>query len=132
MPIDINEDRRLRVTWFKYENMLKEHERSRKTNWKEGTMGEWNQIRKNLEYARRTEMLDIRKQVRKEKKEREEKEQLEAEKEAEKRRMKRELRKKEQAELSPPPLRRSARVHKKTSNDPLSIYKYGSMYTKTA
>jgi hypothetical protein len=135
MPIDINEDRKLRLIWCKYQNALVDHERSRRIHWKKNTLDEWEQVRRDLESQRRKEIYETRKIVRAEKAEREENErQLREQREEERKLMlsrRRQERKKAQ-EASPPPLRRSARVHSKTSNDPLASYKRGSMYTKTA
>ena len=135
MPIDINEDRKLRLIWCKYQNALVDHERSRRIHWKKNTLDEWEQVRRDLESQRRKEIYETRKIVRAEKAEREENErQLREQREEERKLMlsrRRQERKKAQ-EASPPHLRRSARVHSKTSNDPLTSYKRGSMYTKTA
>jgi hypothetical protein len=86
-----------------------------------------------LEEQRRKEMKEIRTKVRKEKSENIEKEKLALEKKrqenAEKRRVNRELRE-NLIQQSPPPLRRSVRVHNKTNDDPEYKYRRGSMYKK--
>jgi hypothetical protein len=143
MTIDINEDRRLRDIWRKYKNRLAsfpsrgliEHEMrvNQLSLWDANEILK-QEIRK-IEYQRREELTKTRILVRAEKKIQEEQEKKENEEKrvqaAEKKLMTRELRKVQLVE-SPPPLRRSARIHSKTSNDPLTSYKRGSMYTKTA
>jgi len=131
MPIDINEDRKLSLIWSKYKNMLADHQRSRRTHWKNNTLDEWEQVRRDLESQRRKEIYETREIVRAEKAENERQLREEHKSMLEKRRQDSLERKKAQ-ESSPPPLRRSARVHSKTSNDPLALYRRGSMYTKTA
>ena len=131
MPIDINEDRKLSLIWSKYKNMLADHQRSRRTHWKNNTLDEWEQVRRDLESQRRKELYETREIVRAEKAENERQLREEHKSMLEKRRQDSLERKKAQ-ESSPPPLRRSARVHHKTSNDPLSLYRRGSMYIKTA
>ncbi len=131
MPIDINEDRKLRLIWCKYQNALVDHELSRKIHWKKNTLDEWEQVRRDLESQRRKELYETRKMIRAEKAELREQREEEHKRVLSRRRQDRLERKKAQ-EASPPPLRRSARVHSKTSNDPLASYKRGSMYTKTA
>lgn len=148
MPFDINEDKQLRIIWFKYENEINdlktrfcknEKIRSRTFKYKEmsDTMFEKqldldNQVRM-LEEQRRKEMKEIRIKVRKEKAENIEKEKQELEKKrlemVEKKRINRELREK-LIQQSPPPLRRSVRVHNKTNDDPEYKYRRGSMYKK--
>jgi len=130
MPIDINEDRKLRLIWCKYQNALVDHDLSRKIHWKTNTMDEWEQVRRDLESQRRKELYETRKMIRAEKAELHEQREEEHKRVLSRRRQDRLERKKAQ-EASPPPLRRSARVHSKTSNDPLASYKRGSMYTKT-
>ena len=99
-------------------------------HWKKNTLGEWKQVRRDLEPQRRKEIYETQKIVRAEKAEREQKE--EEHKLMLSRRRQDRLERKKAQEASPPPLRRSARVHSKSSNDPLTRYKRGSMYTKTA
>lgn len=138
MPIDINEDRRLRLIWCKYQHALADHERSRKAHWKKNTLDEWEQVRRDLESQRRKEIYEMRKIVRAEKAEREENERQLCEQREEEhklmlsRRRQDRLERKKAQEASPPPLRRSARVHSKMSNDILASFRRGSMYTKTA
>ena len=132
MPIDINEDRKLSLIWSKYKNMLADHQRSRRAHWKNNTLDEWEQVRRDLESQRRKEISEMQKIVRAEKTENERQLREEHKLMLEKRRQDR-LERKETKDASPtPPLRRSARVHHKTSNDPLSLYRRGSMYIKTA
>ena len=131
MPIDINENRKLRLIWSKYQNVLADHQRSRRAHWKNNTLDEWEQVRRDLESQRRKEISEMQKIVRAEKAENERQLREEHKLMLEKRRQVRLERKKAQ-EASPPLLRRSARVHSKTSNDPWTCYKRGSMYTKTA
>ena len=132
MPIDINENHQLRLIWSKYQNVLADHQRSRRAHWKNNTLDEWEQVRRDLESQRRKEIYETRKIVRAEKTENERQLREEHELMLEKRRQDR-LERKETKDASPtPPLRRSARVHRKTSNDPLSLYRRGSMYIKTA
>ena len=131
MPIDINEDRKLSLIWSKYKNMLADHQRSRRAHWKNNTLDEWEQVRRDLESQRRKEIYEMQKIVRAEKTENERQLREEHKLMLEKRRQD-SLERKEAKDASPPPLRRSARVHSKTSNDPLALYRRGSMYTKTA
>jgi len=132
MPIDINEDRKLSLIWSKYQNVLADHQRSRRAHWKNNTLDEWEQVRRDLESQRRKEISEMQKIVRAEKTENERQLREEHKLMLEKRRQDR-LERKETKDASPtPPLRRSARVHHKTSNDPLSLYRRGSMYIKTA
>ena len=132
MPIDINEDRKLSLIWSKYKNMLADHQRSRRAHWKNNTLDEWEQVRRDLESQRRKEISEMQKIVRAKKAENERQLREEHKLMLEKRRQDR-LERKETKDASPtPPLRRSARVHHKTSNDPLSLYRRGSMYIKTA
>ena len=148
MPFDINEDKQLRIIWFKYENEINDlktrfykNEKIRPRIFRYSQMTDNmfekqvdldNEIRM-LEEQRRKEMKEIRTKVRKEKAEKIEKEKLELEKKrqenAEKKRINRELREK-LIQQSPPPLRRSARVHNKINNDPESIFRRGSIYKK--
>ena len=132
MPIDINEDRKLSLIWSKYKNMLADHQRSRRAHWKNNTLDEWEQVRRDLESQRRKEISETRKIVRAEKTEIERQLREEHELMLEKRRQDRLEREETKDASPPPPLRRSARVHRKTSNDPLSLYRRGSMYIKTA
>jgi len=134
MPININEDRRLRVAWLKYQNIINDmnkylHKKkfiqneidvNNMSRWEAGLA--FDEEIKKIEQQRREEMNVIRKQARAEKKQQEEDEMRKKDAALEERRIKREMRKKTQSELSPPPLRRYARVHKKTSNNPLSMY----------
>ena len=127
MPIDINEDRRIRLIWFKYWEILNVHKRSRNTHWKNNTLDEWEKVHRGLESQRRKEICQVQKIVRAERRELEEKDrQLREQKQEEhkkvllKRQQSRLERKKAQ-QASPPPLRRSARLHSKTSNDQLII-----------
>ena len=150
MPFDIIENSRLRNTWYKYQHILAEMngyynkkefiqnqmDTNKLSRW-EATLAFEEEIKK-VERQCREEMNQIHKQVIAERKKmaelfriREEEEERERQAVLEKRRKARELRK-EQLKNSPPPLRRSARVHSKTSNDPLAKYRCGSMYTKTA
>jgi hypothetical protein len=131
MPIDINEDRQLRLIWSKYQNVLADHQRSRRAHWKNNTLDEWEQVRRDLESQRRKEISEMQKIVRAKKAENERQLREEHKLMLEKRRQD-SLERKEAKDASPPPLRRSARVHSKTSNDPLAPYRRGSMYTKTA
>mgnify|MGYP000223799173 FL=1 len=132
MPIDINEDRKLSLIWSKYQNVLADHQRSRRAHWKNNTLDEWEQVRRDLESQRRKEISEMQKIVRAEKTENERQLREEHKLMLEKRRQDR-LERNETKDASPtPPLRRSARVHHKTSNDPLSLYRRGSMYIKTA
>jgi len=132
MPIDINEDRKLSLIWSKYQNALADHQRSRRAHWKNNTLDEWEQVRRDLESQRRKEISEMQKIVRAEKTENERQLREEHKLMLEKRRQDR-LERNETKDASPtPPLRRSARVHHKTSNDPLSLYRRGSMYIKTA
>lgn len=148
MPFDINEDKQLRLVWFKYANHihdLKTHfyknETIRPRTFKYREMSDTifekqleldSQIRM-LEEQRRKEMKEIRTKVRKEKAEKIEKERLALEKKtqenAEKKRINRELRK-ELQKTSPPPLRRSARVHNRFNDDSEYKYRRGSIYKK--
>lgn len=131
-PININEDRRLRVTWCKYQNILTDMNRNsnkkeciqnqmdtnKLSRW-EATLAFEEEIKK-VERQRREEMNQIRKQFLAEKKEKEEQDRIrEEEKERERQAVLEERRKaresrKEQLQNSPPPLRRSARVRSKT------------------
>lgn len=150
MPFNIKEHSRLRVAWFKYQNILadmnnyynrkkfiqNEMDVNNLSQW-EATLAFEEEIKKT-DRQRREEMNQIRKRVVADRKKmaeivriREVEEEHERLAVLEERRKVRELRK-EQVKHSPPPLRRSARVHSKTSNDPLTSYKRGSMYTKTA
>ena len=146
MPFDINEDKQLRVVWFKYENEIKDlkthfhknekiNSKSLKYNRISDNMFEKQleldtQIR-NLEEQRRKEMKEIRTKVRKEKAEKKADEKLELEKKnqeiAEKKRINRKLRKEKQ-KTSPPPLRRSARVYNKSNS--VVFERRGSFYKK--
>lgn len=148
MPFDINEDKQLRVIWFKYENEINdlktrfhknEKIRPRTFKYKEmtDTMFEKqleldSQIRM-LEEQRRKEMKEIRTKVRKEKSENIEKEKLELEKKRlemiEKKRINRELREKI-IQQSPPTIRRSARIHNRFNDDSEYKYRRGSIYKK--
>ena len=150
MPFDINEDKQLRLVWFKYANHIHnlktrfyKNEKIRPRIFRYNQMTD-NMFEKQLELdteirmlgeQRRKEMKDIRNKVRKEKAEKVEKERLELEKKsqenAEKKRINRELRKEHQ-KTSPPPLRRSARIYNKSNNDVQALYKYrrGSFYKK--
>jgi hypothetical protein len=132
MPIDINENHQLRLIWSKYQNVLTDHQRSRKAHWKNNTLDEWEQVRRDLESQRRKELYEMQKIVRDKKAENERQLHEEHKLMLEKRRQDRLERKEANDALPPPPLRRSARVHSKTSNDPLASYMRGSMYTKTA
>ena len=149
MPFDINEDKQLRIVWFKYENEIKGlkthfhknekiNSKSLKYNRISDNMFEKQleldtQIR-NLEEQRRKEMKEIRTKVRKEKAEKKANEKLELEKKnqeiAEKKRINRKLRelRKEQQKTSPPPLRRSARVYNKSNS--VVFERRGSFYKK--
>lgn len=147
MSININDDRRLRVTWLKYQNIINDMKKYAQkkefiqnkvdvnglSRWEAGLA--FDEEIKKIEQQRREEMNVIRKTMNTERKQQEEQDKIREQEETrkktallEERRQTRELRK---AEL-PHYVRRSARVHSKTSNDPLISYKRGSMYTKTA
>lgn len=129
MPIDINEDRRLRVTWLKYQNIINdmnnyfykkkiikdEMDVNMLSRWEAGVVFE-EEIRK-IEQKRREEMNVIRKAVRTERKICEQEDTRQKLVEFEEKRIARKLRKTQRIE-SPPPLRRSARLYSKTLNDP--------------
>lgn len=132
MPIDINEDRKLRLIWSKYQTVLADHQRSRRAHWKNNTLDEWEQVRRDLESQRRKEISEMQKIVRAEKAENERQLHEEQKLMLEKRRQDRLERKDAKDASPPPPLRRSARVHSKMSNDPSASYRRGSMYIKTA
>jgi hypothetical protein len=129
MSIDINEDRRLRVTWFKYQHILadmtnyykkkefiqNQMDTSKLSQW-EATLVFEEEVKK-VETQRRTEMNQIRKQVIAEKKEKKAQEQKEKEIEYEIKkihknelRLVRQIRKAEQIYITP---RRSKRLAKK-------------------
>lgn len=129
MPaIDIKEDRRLRVAWFKYQHILTDmNGRYNKQKFIQNQMdtnnlSQWEAMLvfegeiKKIEQQRRTEMYEIRKQVIAEHKEKKQQEKIRDEEEKqrklaelEKKRVTRQLRK-EQLLESPPPLRRSNRI----------------------
>lgn len=132
MPIDINEDRRLRVTWIKYNNIIGDMKNYYyKKKYINDVMEDHNCSRyeaenayedeiKKIEQKRRNEMNKIRKEVAIEKKNKEEQERKEREEREklykqnlEKKRLKREQTK---AEQTNDPVRRSKRVAKKNSN----------------
>ncbi len=148
MPINIREDRRLRVTWCKYQIILADmNKRCARTNFIQNEMNvnkvsHWEATLvfeeeiKKVEQQRREEMKQIRKQFVAEKKETEAQDKIREEEEERKRlailqekRNARELRK-EEMKASPPPLRRSARVHSKNSDDYDARWKRGSFYKK--
>ena len=110
MPIDINENRQLRLIWSKYQNVLADHQRSRRAHWKNNTLDEWEQVRRDLESQRRKEISEMQKIVRAEKAENERQLREEHKLMLEKRRQVRLERKKAQ-EASPP--RRSKRIQEK-------------------
>lgn len=148
MPINIREDRRLSVTWCKYKNILADMNKrlnrqnfiknemnvNKLSQW-EATLAFEEEIKK-VERQRREEMNQIRKQIITEKEkfkalnknieEEEERNRLAA---LEEKRNARALRK-EEMKVSPPPLRRSARVHSKNSDDYDATWKRGSFYKK--
>ena len=132
MPIDINLDRRLRVTWCKYQNMLADINNYyyKKTYFKDAIdegkcVSRWDaeqllkQEIQEIEQKRRKEMNEIYKQVKAEKKAKEEADQQRHEKEqqlrAEKRRVMSEQRKLKQ-EANPIIPRRSSRIQNKETN----------------
>lgn len=140
MPIDINEDRRLRVTWCKYNIMIADMKRPHfkslfinesncDNRWEAEQLFE-EEIRK-IEQHRRNEMMKIRKEVREERKMKKEQEAQQKQAEIEERRTKRETLKKQEAASPPPPLRRSARIYRKTAEDTTNFWNRGSFY-KTA
>lgn len=137
MPIDINEDRRLRVAWFKYNNIIGDMnnyyykkkylndvmEYHKCSRWEAENAFEY-EIKK-IEQERRNEMNKIRKEVAIEKKKKEEQERKEREEREklykqnlEKKRLEREQTKAEQNNV---PVRRSKRLAKKNSNSPSSV-----------
>lgn len=149
MPaINIKEDRRLRVTWFKYQNILADmNNHYNRKNFIQNQMNtnklsQWEATLvfeeevKKVERQRREEINQIRKQIITEKEkfkalnkhieEEEERNRLAA---LEEKRNARALRK-EEMKVSPPPLRRSARVHSKISDDYDATWKRGSFYKK--
>ena len=132
MPIDINLDRRLRVTWCKYQNMLADinNYHYKKIYIKEAIDegkcdSQWDaeqmikQEIKEIEQQRRSEMNQIYKQVREEKKAKEQAERQRHEEEqqmrAEKRRVMSEQRKLKQ-KANPIVPRRSSRIQNKETN----------------
>lgn len=137
MPFDLNEDRRLKTCWFKYEKSIKELNRrkyyivknmlaNKEVSCLEEAENEIKQDLKTLEDERRKEMKKIQKEVRAEKKIEQAKEKVQEEmrKEAlsakrEALRLKREQNKAEQANV---PVRRSRRLAKKDSSSPCSLY----------
>ena len=145
MPINIKEDRRLRVIWCKYQNILvdmksyyyrtnsvKNEMDVNKLSSSEATIAFEEEIRK-IEQQRRAEMNQIRKQIIAEKngsytisEQEEARNRLIALEEI---RIARELRN-ERMKDSPPRLRRSAGINSKTTDDPSASWKCGSIYKK--
>lgn len=135
MPFNIKEDSRLRVAWFKYQNILadmnnyykrkefiqNEMDVNKMSRWEAGLL--FDEEIKKVERQCREEINQIRKLIIAERKEKEAQDQIYEEEEERKRlatlegrRIARELRK-AQLKESPPPLRRSGRVHSKTLNN---------------
>lgn len=128
MPIDINEDRRLRVTWFKYKHILadmnnrynrkkfiqNQMDTNKLSQW-EATLVFEEEVKK-VDRQRREEMSQNRIQFIAEKKEKEEEDERKRVAALEERRNVRKMRKEERESLPPPPVRRSARINRKTTN----------------
>lgn len=118
MPIDINDNRQIHRIWYKYKGILDEHTRSRSRHWKNNTLDEWEKVYRGFESQRRKEISQVQKIVKAERAEIEEKDrQLREQKEEERKivlltRRKNRLERKNAQKLSPPPLRRSARIQK--------------------
>lgn len=140
MPIDIKEDRRLRVTWFKYQHILADmnnHYNRKKfiqnqmdtnklSQW-EATLVFEEEVKK-VDRQRREEMSQIRKQFIAEKKEKEEEDERTRVAALEEIRNVRKMRKEERESLPPPPVRRSARINRKTTDVPIEKFQCGSVY----
>lgn len=132
MPIDINLDRRLRLTWSKYQNMLTNINNyyHKKTYFKEamdkgkcGSRWDAEQLLKQeireIEQKRRKEMNEIYKQVKAEKKVKEETEAKRLEEEKNKRSEKRRIlsvQRKLKQDANPIIPRRSSRIQNKETN----------------
>ncbi len=142
MPIDIREDRRLRIAWFKYQHILADmnnHYNKKKfiqnqmdtnklSSW-EATLV-FDEELKKIDRQRREEMNQIRKQCIAERKEKEEEDERKRVAALEERRNVRKMRKEERESLPPPPLRRSARINSKTTDDYNATWIRGSFYKK--
>lgn len=140
MPIDIREDRRLRITWFKYQHILADmnnHYNKKKfiqnqmdtnklSSW-EATLV-FDEELKQIDRQRREEMNRIRKQYIAERKEKEEEDERNRLATLEERSNVRKMRKEERKSLPPPPVRRSARINSKTTNNPIEKFQRGSVY----
>ena len=128
MPFDLNEDRRLKTCWFKYETSIKELNRrkyyivknmlaNKEVSCLEEAENEIKQNLKTLEDERRKEMKKIQKEVRAEKKIEKALEQAQMELHKEKLSARREAlrvkREQNKAEQANAPVRRSRRLAKK-------------------
>ena len=141
MPaINIKEDRRLRITWFKYQHILADmnnhHNRKKfiQNQMDTNKLSQWEatlvfeEELKKVDRQRREEMNQIRKQCIAEKKEKEEEDERKRVAALEERRNVRKMRKEERESLPPPPVRRSARINSKTTDNPIETYQRGSVY----
>lgn len=145
MPFDINSDRRLSNTWNTIQQAIRELQRYRHIKiqniMKENKVSLYeardildNKI-KHLEQQRREEMKRVQKDIDEENKLKKQEEDERMTQEKEKLSLRREqlhqdkIEKAKKEKETPPRLRRSARVQRKTSDDPMTTWNRGSLYT---
>jgi|UniRef100_A0A6C0ILX2 hypothetical protein len=145
MPYDINSDRRLRNTWDTIQQAIRELQRYRHIKiqniMKENKVSLYeardildNKI-KHLEQQRREEMKRVQKDIDEENKLKKQEEDERIMQEKEKLSLRREelhqakIEKAKKEKETPPRVRRSARIQRKTSDDPNAKWRCGSLYT---